>query len=92
MKRGWLPVMLAIALAAGGCGQKGPLYLPDKNAKVATAPATGTAPASPAVEQPAPATAQPATPAEAPAAPAAPQTQPAPKPTDKDQDPQPPPK
>jgi predicted small lipoprotein YifL len=90
MKRVWLPIMLTVALAAGGCGQKGPLYLPDKNAKVATAPAAGTAPATPAVAQPAPPAA--ATPEATPAAPAPPQTPPAPKPNDKDQDPQQPPK
>jgi predicted small lipoprotein YifL len=32
-------LVAAIALALGGCGQKGPLYLPDKNAKVVTSPA-----------------------------------------------------
>jgi predicted small lipoprotein YifL len=79
MKRAWLPVTLAMTLAAGGCGQKGPLYLPDKNAKVATAPAGSATPAT-----------QPAPPAATPAA--APQTPPAPKPNDTDQDPQPPPK
>ncbi len=78
MKRFWLPVTLAMTLAAGGCGQKGPLYLPDKNAKVATAPAGSATPAT-----------QPAPPATTPAA--APQTPPARKPNDKDQDPQPPP-
>jgi predicted small lipoprotein YifL len=79
MKRAWLPVTLAMTLAAGGCGQKGPLYLPDKNAKVVRAPAANAMPAT-----------QPAPPAATPAA--APQTPPAPKPNDKDQDPQPPPK
>ena len=79
MKRAWLPVTLAMTLAAGGCGQKGPLYLPDKNPKVVTAPAGSVTPA-----------AQPAPPAATPAA--APQIPPAPKPNDKDQDPQPPPK
>jgi predicted small lipoprotein YifL len=79
MKRAWLPVTLAMTIAAGGCGQKGPLYLPDKNAKVATAPAGSATPAT----QPAPPVATPA---------AAPQTPPAPKPNDKDQDPQQPPK
>lgn len=78
MKRFWLSVTLAMTLAAGGCGQKGPLYLPDKNAKVATAPAGSATPAT-----------QPAPPAATPAA--APQTPPARKPNDKDQDPQPPP-
>lgn len=83
MKRAWLPVTLAMTLAAGGCGQKGPLYLPDKNAKVATAPAGSATPATPAAAQPAPPAATPA---------AAPQTPPAPKPNDKDQEPQQPPK
>ena len=37
----------AVALALGGCGQKGPLYLPDKNAKIVTSPAaTATPPAA----------------------------------------------
>lgn len=36
-----LPALLAagVALVAAGCGQKGPLYLPDKNAAVVTSPA-----------------------------------------------------
>ena len=83
MRRAWLPVTLAMTLAAGGCGQKGPLYLPDKNAKVATAPAAG---ATTATQTAAPAAPSAATPA------AAPQTSPAPKPDGRDQDPQPPPK
>jgi hypothetical protein len=79
MRGGW-PLLALTALAAGGCGQKGPLYLPDKGARVVTsAPATAEA-------QPAP----PATPPES-AAPPAPA---APKPDDKDktqdQDSQPP--
>jgi len=44
----------ALALAGGGCGQKGPLYLPPKNGTVVTRPASGaeappqeTAPAAP---------------------------------------------
>ena len=48
MKRGWLLLAFA-ALAAGGCGQKGPLYLPDKGGKVVTSPpAADTSPAAPA--------------------------------------------
>jgi predicted small lipoprotein YifL len=40
-------LVAAITLAVGGCGQKGPLYLPDKNAKVVTSPApTSTPPAA----------------------------------------------
>jgi predicted small lipoprotein YifL len=74
MRRGWLLLALA-ALAAGGCGQKGPLYLPDKGGKVVTS-----APAAPQ-SQPA------QTPAPAPAAPATPK----PADKDKDQDQSPPP-
>ena len=48
----WL-LIAAVALVAGGCGQKGPLYLPDKNAKVVTTPAAAA---------PAPGTTQPAAP------------------------------
>jgi predicted small lipoprotein YifL len=52
----------ALAALLSGCGQKGPLYLPDKNAAVVTAP---TQPAPPATT--APATTAPApTPAAAP--------------------------
>ena len=47
MRRAWLLPALA-ALAAGGCGQKGPLYLPDKGGKVVTsAPASTATPATP---------------------------------------------
>jgi len=56
MRRGWLLLALA-ALAAGGCGQKGPLYLPDKGGKVVTsapaASAPASAPAAPAAPKPA---------------------------------------
>lgn len=60
------PVLLTAASAAilAGCGQKGPLYLPEKNAAVVTAPAAPAAPAAPG------GTATPATPP--------PQTAPAP--------------
>ena len=72
------PLLLALAtLAAGGCGQKGPLYLPDKVGKVVTS-----APATPKAAPPEPP--PPATPASAPppgAAPAVPA-----KPTDRDQE------
>jgi predicted small lipoprotein YifL len=80
MRRAW-PLLALAALAAGGCGQKGPLYLPDKGARVVTSP--------PAASQPQPAAAPPATAPPANAPPAAPGT---PKPTerDKDQDSQPP--
>jgi predicted small lipoprotein YifL len=54
--------LLVVALCAGallaGCGQRGPLYLPDRNARVVTRPGTaGSAPRS-------------AAPASSPAAPA----------------------
>jgi len=42
----------AACVAAAGCGQKGPLYLPDKNASVVTRPAGATTSAPAA--QPAP--------------------------------------
>ena len=45
----------AAALAVGGCGQKGPLYLPDKGAKVVTTPAPPAAPPAPTASQPTPA-------------------------------------
>ncbi len=54
-----------------GCGQKGPLYLPDKNPSVVTHPAApaATAPVSPAAKKP---TDTEADPAAAPAAPVPP--------------------
>jgi len=56
MRHGWLLVALT-ALALGGCGQKGPLYLPDKGGKVVTsapanAPPAEAAPAVPAQPKP----------------------------------------
>ena len=75
MTRAWLLAALS-ALALGGCGQKGPLYLPDKGGKVVT-------------RAPAAAEAQPPPPAnEAPAAPATPK--PIDKDKDQEQDSQPP--
>jgi predicted small lipoprotein YifL len=75
MKRAW-PLLALAALAAGGCGQKGPLYLPDKVGRVVTS--------APAATQ-----AQPAPPeSAAPAAPAPPK--PADKDKTQDQDSQPP--
>jgi diaminopimelate decarboxylase len=38
--RGGVGAVLAAALALAGCGQKGPLYLPEKGGAVVTAPAT----------------------------------------------------
>jgi predicted small lipoprotein YifL len=89
MRRAW-PLLALAALAAGGCGQKGPLYLPDKGGKVVTsAPAaTPTQPAPPA-RAPAAATPEAAPPeSAAPAAPAPPK--PADKDKTQDQDSQPP--
>ena len=51
--RAALPLACALLLFVG-CGQKGALYLPDKNATVVTsAPATSAAPAAPATTPPA---------------------------------------
>ncbi|HTV78692.1 MAG TPA: lipoprotein [Steroidobacteraceae bacterium] len=44
-----LTVMLlgtGLALVLAGCGQRGPLYIPDRNARVVTRPASASAPAS----------------------------------------------
>ena len=72
MRRAVCLSALGAALLAAGCGQKGPLYLPDRNAPVVAAPATQ--------PQSAPAQSVPASPAHTPAA--------QPKPTDKkDEDP-----
>jgi hypothetical protein len=67
-------VLLAAAGAAllAGCGQKGALYLPEKNAPQVTAPAAPPAPATPAAAAPA-ATATPAAPAPQSAPPPAPE-------------------
>jgi predicted small lipoprotein YifL len=47
MRRPALIAALLLGALLGGCGQKGPLYLPDKGGKVATPPppASGSAPA-----------------------------------------------
>jgi len=72
-----VPLAAALALALAGCGQKGPLYLPDKGGTVVTTPPQS-APAQPEVT-PAP------TPESAPA-PAPPTAPTPPKKTDKDSD------
>ena len=46
----------AVALLLAGCGQKGALYLPDKNAQVVTTAAAPPVPAQSAPSAPAPAT------------------------------------
>jgi len=53
-RRAWLTAAGA-ALVVGGCGQKGPLYLPDKGGKVVTSTPAATAaqPAGPATAAPA---------------------------------------
>jgi len=44
-RRGWLLLGVAAAGAAlCGCGQRGALYLPDRNARVVTRPAAASAP------------------------------------------------
>ena len=37
--------LLFMSIALDGCGQRGALYLPDRNARVVTRPAAGSAPA-----------------------------------------------
>jgi len=65
---GWL-LTLGATLLAAGCGQKGALYLPDKNTQVITIPAapptaTQSVPSQPAPEpQSVPPSTPPATPA-----------------------------
>jgi len=53
---GWIAIAAALLLT--GCGMKGPLYLPEKNAQVVTTPAAAapaaTPPASEAPAQPNP--------------------------------------
>jgi predicted small lipoprotein YifL len=39
MRRPSLAIFALLAFALGGCGQKGPLYLPDKASEVVTRPA-----------------------------------------------------
>ncbi|HYM43504.1 MAG TPA: lipoprotein [Steroidobacteraceae bacterium] len=40
-------IAAAVVLLAAGCGQKGPLYLPDKGAVVVKPPPAATSPAKP---------------------------------------------
>jgi predicted small lipoprotein YifL len=47
--------ILAGAVLLAGCGQKGALYLPDKNAQVVTTPAASPEPAQSAPAPPTPA-------------------------------------
>jgi predicted small lipoprotein YifL len=56
--------LCALAVAASGCGLKGPLYLPEKPGEVVVRPAPGaTPPATPPATPAEPATTTPATPA-----------------------------
>jgi predicted small lipoprotein YifL len=61
------PASLAVAAITAGCGQKGPLYLPDRNGTVITRPAPATSPATTATPAPAgPANQAPAAPSQTP--------------------------
>lgn len=54
MQKLWLSVVGVVLLA--GCGQKGPLYLPDSNGEVVTRPAqSGQQPGQAPQQQPSPA-------------------------------------
>jgi predicted small lipoprotein YifL len=77
----WL--VAAFALALSGCGQKGPLYLPDKGAQVVTSPPAAPGATSAPTQPPAGTPGQPAqsAPTEPTSSPTAP-----PKKTDKDSD------
>jgi predicted small lipoprotein YifL len=59
MKRASWLLAGGAALLLAGCGQKGALYLPDKNAQVVTTPAAQSTPASPTPAPPTPATVAP---------------------------------
>jgi predicted small lipoprotein YifL len=52
MRRATWMLAGAVTLLLAGCGQKGALYLPDKNAQVVTAPAAPPTPATPAPPKP----------------------------------------
>jgi predicted small lipoprotein YifL len=53
MRRAICLAALGAAWLAAGCGQKGPLYLPDKNTRAVTTPAPQPAPAESAAPAPA---------------------------------------
>ena len=94
--RRWLgSLALGALLLTAGCGQKGPLYLPDKKVRVITTPAAQPAAAQPAAAEPAPPPPAPAPSGAARSASPAPQSAPGstpptspapPKPTDKNDD------
>lgn len=52
-------VLMTVAAVLAGCGQKGPLYLPDKGGEVVTRPGGGQAQQQAPQSQPAPAAASP---------------------------------
>jgi len=62
---GWIFVVCA-SVALGGCGMKGPLFLPDKNASVVTRPGTSGTTTPPAQTAPAPDDTTPSTPSTTP--------------------------
>ena len=78
--RARLPAWLVLALLAG-CGQKGPLYLPDEARGIVTRPAPSSAPNAPGETQQAPST--PVTP-DSPQGPANPAPEVTPPDADKD--------
>ena len=45
---------IAVMMLAGGCGQKGPLFLPDKHKSAVSLPAAAPAPAPPPAMAPVP--------------------------------------
>jgi predicted small lipoprotein YifL len=55
MKQASWIFIVGTCLVAAGCGQKGPLYLPDKNAAVVTRPASSGATTTAPATQPGPA-------------------------------------
>jgi len=66
MRRAICLAALGAAWLAAGCGQKGPLYLPDKNTRAVTTPSAQPAPAAPpsaSAPQPAPPSTTPTPPA-----------------------------
>jgi predicted small lipoprotein YifL len=52
MRRATWMLAGAVTLLLAGCGQKGALYLPDKNPQVVTTPAAPPTPATPAPPKP----------------------------------------
>jgi predicted small lipoprotein YifL len=55
MKQSGLIFIVCAGVALSGCGMKGPLFLPDKNASVVTRPGTSGTTTPPAQTAPAPA-------------------------------------